>query len=237
MIHIAVCDDCQFDMDLLCSELEKYSVKKHLDFEIRQFSKPVALLYEMNDGKVADIFILDVTMPGVDGFQLADEIRKHTTTSVILFLTSHEEQAASGYKSKALRYIIKLNLFRDLEEAMDCAIEELSVLDQCTITLHHYGDYWRIPYHDIISVTRICRQLVIETVSNGELTDNRGISDFYQTLNDKRFLFIDRSCFVNIDYISKISGYNLVLKNGKSLPISRRSLQFVKQTLLDQWGL
>ena len=200
------------------------------------FLKPELLLYELEDGKMYDIFILDVSMPDKDGFQLADDIRKYSETSVIMFLTSHEEQALNGYKSKALRYIIKLNINNDFEEAMDSAVYEIAKIDESTITLHHYNDYWRIPYKDIIAVTRISRQLVISTITYGELTDNRGINDFFNTLNDNRFLFIDRSCFVNIDYISQIIGFNLKLKNGQVLPISRRSLQNVKQTIMKQWS-
>lgn len=144
--------------------------------------------------------------------------------------------ASMGYKSKALRYVIKLNLERDIEEALDSAIAEISNVNDKTITLHHYNDYWRIAYKDIICVTRISRQLVITTRLLGDITDNRGIKEFFDMLSDNRFLFVDRSCFVNIDYISQIKGYSLKLTDGQILPISRRSLQNVKQTLLEQWG-
>ena len=194
------------------------------------------LMYEVEDGKIADIFILDVEMPNMNGFDLADKIREHTETSVIIFLTSHDEMASMGYKSKALRYVIKLNLERDIEEALESAVAEISSADDKTITLHRYNDYWRIPYKDIICVSRISRQLVITTRLLGEITDNRGIKEFFDTLEDNRFLFIDRSCFVNIDYISRINGFSLKLKDGQVLPISRRSLKNVKQTLLEQWG-
>lgn len=193
-------------------------------------------MYEVEDGKIADIFILDVEMPDMDGFELADKIREYTETSVIIFLTSHDEMASMGYKSKALRYVIKLNLERDIEEALESAVAEISSADDKTITLHRYNDYWRIPYKDIICVSRIYRQLVITTRLLGEITDNRGIKEFFDTLEDNRFLFIDRSCFVNIDYISRINGFSLKLKDGQVLPISRRSLKNVKQTLLEQWG-
>lgn len=235
MINIAICDDSELDIRLLQAELDKYSSKKHIQFNINIFTNPDSLIYEIGDSKIADIFILDVSMPGKDGFQLADEIRKHTSTSVILFLTSHEDMAANGYKAKALRYIIKMNLSRDIEEAIDSAIKELRKLEESTIILHRYNDYWRIPFSEIISVTRISRKLFVTTNSYGEITDNRGIMEFFNSLDDSRFLFIDRSCFVNIDYISQISGYSLKLKNGQDLPISRRSLQKVKQTILEQW--
>ena len=236
MINVAVCDDSKYDIQTVKYEISRYTTKKRVNLNVDYFLKPELLLYELEDGKMYDIFILDVSMPDKDGFQLANDIRKYSETSVIMFLTSHEEQALNGYKSKALRYIIKLNINNDFEEAMDSAVHEIAKIDESTITLHHYNDYWRIPYKDIIAVTRISRQLVISTITYGELTDNRGINDFFNTLNDNRFLFIDRSCFVNIDYISQIIGFNLKLKNGQVLPISRRSLQNVKQTIMKQWS-
>ncbi len=237
MINVVVCDDNINDINIIKTELDKYSMTNHVDFKIGEFSNPQMLIYELEDGKIADIFILDVSMPNIDGFELADRIRKYTETSVIIFLTSLEDQAINGYKSKALRYIIKLNIQRDLKEAMNSAIEELSNIDGKTITLHRYNDYWRILYKDIMSVTRVSRQLVITTNSLGDITDNRGIKELFDLLNDNRFIFVDRSCFVNIDFITQINGYNLKLTNGQTLPISRRSLQKVKQTLVERWEL
>lgn len=236
MFNVSVCDDSQFDIEKIKNCLSEFSKKEHIDFNISEFSNPEMLMYEVEDGKIADIFILDVEMPNMNGFDLADKIREHTETSVIIFLTSHDEMASMGYKSKALRYVIKLNLERDIEEALESAVAEISSADDKTITLHRYNDYWRIPYKDIICVSRISRQLVITTRLLGKITDNRGIKEFFDTLEDNRFLFIDRSCFVNIDYISRINGFSLKLKDGQVLPISRRSLKNVKQTLLEQWG-
>lgn len=236
MFNVSICDDSKYDIDKIKNALGMFSKRKHVELSISEFSNPEMLMYEIEDGKIADIFILDVEVPNMDGFELADKIREHTETSIIIFLTSHDEMASMGYKSKALRYVIKLNLERDIEEALDSAIAEISNVNDKTITLHRYNDYWRIAYKDIICVTRISRQLVITTRLLGDITDNRGIKEFFDMLSDNRFLFVDRSCFVNIDYISQIKGYSLKLTDGQILPISRRSLQNVKQTLLEQWG-
>lgn len=237
MIRITVCDDCESDIMLVRSAIDSYSNKKRIQFSVNCFSKPDLLLFELQDGKISDIYILDVSMPVKDGFELAKNIREYSTTAIIIFLTSHDDLAVRGYESKALRYVIKLHLEPDLEEALDCAVSEMTNSDNDVITLHRYNDYWRVPYSDIICVNRISRQLVITTDSYGDITDSRGIKQFFDTLNDRRFIFIDRSCFVNIDYISQITGYSLRLKNGMVLPISRRSMQNVKQILLDQWGM
>lgn len=237
MIRINICDDSQQDIEVLKNELEKYELKKHISFDIVDFSKPELLSYELQDNRLADIYILDVSMPGINGFELADEIRKYTETAVIIFLTSMESQASMGYKSRALRYVLKLNIESELEEAVDSAVAQVKKPDEKIITIRRYNEYWRVPYRDIVCVSRLSRQLVITTVSQEELRDNRGITEFYNILDDNRFLFIDRGCFVNVDYISQLSGYDLKLKNGKILQISRRCLQGVKKFLLEYWGL
>lgn len=237
MISVAICDDDKNDVEKIKAELVSYSKKKHVNFSVSAFLKPELLEFELSEGRISDIYILDVSMPGKNGFMLADEIRKHTQTSVIMFLTSHDDLAINGYKSKALRYIIKMNLSSDIEEALDSAVKEISNTDYNALTIQKYSDIWRIPYKDIISVARISRQLLITTNSFGELYDNRGLTELYNTLNDSRFVFIDRSCFINVDYISQIVGYSLKLKNGQILSISRRAIQVVKQLMLERWGL
>ena len=237
MISVAICDDDKNDVEKIKAEIVSYSKKKGVNFSAAAFLKPELLEFELSEGRISDIYILDVSMPGKNGFMLADEIRKHTQTSVIMFLTSHDDLAINGYKSKALRYIIKMNLSSDIEEALDSAVKEISNADYNALTIQKYSDIWRIPYKDIISVARISRQLLITTNSFGELYDNRGLTELYNTLNDSRFVFIDRSCFINVDYISQIVGYSLKLKNGQILSISRRAIQVVKQLMLERWGL
>lgn len=237
MIHINICDDSQQDIDKLKAELEKYEQKRHISFEVAAFDSPEKLSYELQDNRLADIYILDVSMPRKNGFELADEIRKYTEAAVIIFLTSMENQAAMGYKSRALRYLVKVNVEKDLEEALDSAVEQLKKPDDKIITIRRYSECWRVPYRDIVCVSRLSRQLVITTDYHGELSDNRGITEFYNLLDDNRFLFIDRGCFVNVDYISQLSGHELKMKNGRVLQISRRCLQSVKKFLLEYWSL
>ena len=76
MININICDDSQQDIEVLKNELEKYGIKKHKKFDITTFIKPELLSYELQDNKLADIYILDVSMPGKNGFELAEEDMK-----------------------------------------------------------------------------------------------------------------------------------------------------------------
>ncbi len=237
MYKIVICDDSESDAKAVGTYVKDYAKKKRLDFNISEFTSPQALMCEIKENIIGDIYILDVEMPEVDGFEIADEIRTHSQNAVIIFLTSHDEFALSGYKVKALRYIIKLKLEGEIAEALDAAIAEVKNEDEKTVVLRRYNDYYKIPLGDVISVSKVSRRLIIETRLFGELSDIRGLKEFFALLNDERFLFIDKSCFINIDYVSQISGLDVILTTGKSLSVSRRSMQTVKQTLLEHWGM
>ncbi len=236
MYKIIICDDSESDTKATGEAIKDYARKNRLDFRISEFTRPEALLCEIAENTIGDIYILDIEMPDINGFEIADKIRCHSQNAVIIFLTSHDELALNGYKLRALRYILKLNFKNEITEALDAAVAEIKKSEEATVVLRRYNDYYKIPLCDVISVSRASRHLVIKTRLLGELTDTRGLKEFFTTLNDERFLFIDKSCFINIDYVSQINGLDLILTTGQKLPISRRSMQTVKQTLLEHWA-
>ncbi len=236
MIRITICDDNTHELSLIEQRVNLVMSQFHQPYMVFSFSSSVNLLYEIRDNRISDIYLVDVSMPEVNGFQLAEEIRTHIPDAIIIFITSHSEQASIGYRYKALRYVDKNRLEEDLYEAMECAVKELERQIEKNITVYRYNDVWKIPYSNIVFVSRTARQLEINTTTQGIIIDNRGIQELYDLLNDDRFLFIDRSCFVNIDYASQISGYTLKVSTGHVLPISRRSLRNVKSTIVKYWG-
>jgi len=236
MLNIVICDDSQPAIADVKNALAAYASNTHNEFNIKSFNSAKALVYELEDNIIADIYFLDVMMPDIDGFSVAAKIREKSESAVIIFLTSLEARASEGYKVKALRYLSKFHIEQDFDEAMDCALKELEKETERSIILHRYNDRWRVPFSNIISVQRVMRQLVIQTERFGELTDNRGIKELFESLNDMRFVMIDRSCFVNLEYIIGIDGNDLLLKDGRRLAVSRRALPAVKEAIAAYWG-
>ena len=79
MFNVFICDDSKLDIENIKNCLSVFSKKKHVDFNISEFSNPEMLMYEVEDGKIADIFILDVEMPDM-GLNLpikSENIQKH----------------------------------------------------------------------------------------------------------------------------------------------------------------
>ncbi|MGB9242822.1 MAG: response regulator transcription factor [Candidatus Acidiferrales bacterium] len=73
-----------------------------------------------------DLVVLDISMPGLSGIEVARELRKHGSGAKVVFLTVHEDrtileacQAAGG-----LGYVIKVLMETDLIPAMKEALAD-----------------------------------------------------------------------------------------------------------------
>lgn len=232
MIRIAVCDDNEIELN----EIRKKILKHSEDFSVAIYPSSRELWFAIQDRDLADVFILDVDMPEMDGFQLAEQITKYRPQALLIFLTAHSEFAARGYRYQALRYVHKLRMDAELYEALDAATLRLLSVQNSFLSVKHSGNYYRIPYNDILYVLRVSRLLEIHTV-NETVTDRRGIRELFELLDDCRFLFIDRSCFINTDYIRYISGTDVTLINGEQLPVSRRMLANLKSYIAKEWNV
>lgn len=232
MIRIAVCDDNQTTLNEISKKITSYSE----EFSVYTYSSSKQLLFQIEERDPADVFILDVDMPEADGFFLAEHLLKYHPSAILIFLTAHPEFATRGYHYQALRYIHKLRMDEELFEALDAAAARLRSTQKSYLSLKHHGTYHRISYDDILYVLRVSRLLEIHTVSE-TVTDGRGIKELFGLLDDHRFVFIDRSCFVNTDYIRQISGSYVTLLNQEQLPVSRRMLANLKSYIAKEWNL
>lgn len=237
MIRIALCDDNKEDMLQLHQKIIEWyrENSKNQSVSITEYSDSVYLSSVIDAGDSHDVFFLDVEMPKVDGFQLADKIRNKLPAAIIVFLTSHSELAPDGYKFRALRYVSKLVLSQKLPEALEAVQKEFSALESGYLVVPHYTDALRIPYNEILCVQHILRSSQIYTLRQGVIKDNRGLKTIYSVIGDKRFIYIDRSTFVNIDFIRELKGNEIILRTGESLAISRPMLANVKETIVRMW--
>ncbi|MCH7882943.1 response regulator [Patescibacteria group bacterium] len=102
---IFIVDDDEFLLDM-------YSVKfRENDFEVETASNSSEALDKINAGLTPDVILLDLVMPGLDGFEFMKKIKekKLIPRSLIIILTNlgEKEDVDKGMKMGANDYIIK----------------------------------------------------------------------------------------------------------------------------------
>lgn len=79
---------------------------------------------------VPDLVLLDVRMPGMDGIEAANEIRRLLPTTKVVMLTASEEEddVFEALKAGAGGYILKEGLVADLAQAVRVVAQDLGLL-------------------------------------------------------------------------------------------------------------
>jgi DNA-binding NarL/FixJ family response regulator len=92
-----------FDFDVVGA-----AANAHEALEISQRARP-------------DIVVMDISMPGRDGFQTAGDLKESGSTAPVVFLTMHESEdfVAAGFRSGGRGYVLKTRLHEDLVPALE----------------------------------------------------------------------------------------------------------------------
>lgn len=218
----------------------------------------VRLVAECHDGRQtlsalrkhrADLLLLDIQMPGMDGFQVLNELSPEEMP-VIIFTSAYDQYAIRAFEAHALDYLLKPFDGERLHHAIERARVDLNKSQDREIThrilsllsrvksemLPAYAPDDRLVIKakgrvvflnlDEIDWIEASANYVRLNVGKESHLYRETISRISDRLNPKHFVRIHRSTIVNVRKIKELipvnSGeYIVVLKNGKELSCSR----------------
>lgn len=173
-------------------------------------------------------------MSGMNGIELANEIRNKNTVSKIIFLTTSPEYAVESYEVNAFYYVLKpienVKLISLLEKACADIFEQkekyIIVKSQACLT--------KIYLHCIQYVDVMERNIFFHLKSSEIIKSPCSISQIEsELLTDKRFVKTHRSYIVNMDYIKNIAPIGITTFSNATIPIARTAYKDVKQKYID----
>ena len=106
------------DESLQLVRLENVCKKVLPDAELLSYTNPVKALQE-NDKTIFDIAFLDIEMPGINGIQLAKNLKKINPLIKIVFVTAYNEYALQAFKIHAHGYVTKPVSEAKIKEEID----------------------------------------------------------------------------------------------------------------------
>ncbi len=236
MLTIVICDNDPHDLAISAAATEAFLRQsyKTIHYNLITFSSGDELASSIKSGFIHDIYILDVDLAEQrNGLFYASLIHKTSPSALIIFISSFQKYALHGYRSGAIRYIYKPWLDKELPEALDFAIKKYIELDSKRIMIRNNLDCRNVLYSEIVYVIKDIRLIRIVLSSGEVLRSNQGIKQFFTSLNDARFLFIDKGIFVNLDYVEGAVGKEVkMIGVDHPLPLSRRCASVLKKELI-----
>lgn len=222
-MNIFLCDSCAAQAEVCENKLIQLARRHDIRLKTRVFPSGDALLFEA-EAMLAhiDLIYLDIHLSGMDGVQTASKLREMGFEGDIVFYTFDTDRAIDGYDVSALHYMIKdATNDQKYEEIFQRALRHKRRREQEMLVLTCAGESRCLPLQDILYFEVTLRIITVH--------HTKGSFEFYSTLArmeeqlyGKGFLRVHKSFLVNMRYIRTVDSYQVVLDNGKSLPVGKK---------------
>lgn len=195
----------------------------------------------------ADVVLVDIRMPEMDGIELAQHLNKLENPPVIIFTTAYDNYAIKAFELKAIDYLLKPIRLGRLFEALTRArtsipvktevLQELMPEPRKNISIQQRGKILLIPVDTILYLRAELKYVTVHTLGCDYLAEEPlgALEKEFAT----RFVRIHRNCLVAKDEIESFekiadegeeSHWAVKLKGSEErLPISRRQQSIVKE--------
>ena len=197
-------------------------------------------------GVTADVVLLDIRMPQMDGIELAQHLNKLLKPPVVIFTTAYDAYAIKAFDLHVIDYLLKPIRLGRLFEALNRAREAVPVQTEVlrdllpeprkNLSIHERGKILLIPIEQVLYLRAELKYITVRTTEREYL-----IEESLNALEKEfgaRFVRIHRNSLVAKDAIAGFekggdegeSGWLVKLKGlDELLGISRRQQHIVKE--------
>jgi Response regulator of the LytR/AlgR family len=238
MINIAVCDDTSKDIELCSKLLSDYSAEHpELDVELSTYVKSDDLLFDIESGRLFDLFILDIIMPEINGIDLGKKIHEKYPDAALVYVTTSTDYAIEAFSVYAFQYLLKPIRSENFFSMLDTFLKRNDAETGSSMAVKT-KDSTETVFFNTISHLECRGHVIFFTLTDGRLIETAHIRVPFLTyaaplLEDPRFVSTHKSYVVNLDHVSKLSASDFYMQGGEIVPISRNNYSVIKKTYLD----
>lgn len=221
-MNIAICDDNPKIIGQIETLLLSFFEHDLNQFNYEAFLSGESLVDHLTKEESSfQIYLLDVEMKSLDGFEVARFIREGDQQAIIIFITSHVEWMPEAFEVNAFHYLIKPIDELKVKQVLTKAMEQLSLrkmILQFTIQKKVYTVYLgEVEYFESMK-----RKMIIH-LKNGEEYEYYGtMKEVIDKVSTQLFTQVHHSFVVNMDYVQMKSGETIVLQSGREIAITKK---------------
>lgn len=236
-MKIVICDDNTTDLLTIETILLKYkALHPDKNFALEKYSDPAKLYQKISEKDLADIYILDMLMPGQTGIDLGHQIRKTGSKNTIIYITSSDDYALDAYGVHAIRYLLKPISEEKLFEALDHCLSYIKPEKEPLYLVKTKEGLVQTSYSQIEYIENAGRKLEVHLI-NGEILKSLFIrksfeEEIREIAETHNFQQVHKSFLVNLEYVKRLNIDSIIMRSGKQLPVSKAKTAKVKREYL-----
>ena len=194
---------------------------------------------EVIESATPDLVLLDLTMPGLGGIEVAKKLAGKPNPPAVIFVTAHESFAVEAFDLDAVDYVLKPVAAERLERAIARALAKRGQAPEAgdakwlqELWVPHRSELVRVSVSDVRRIDAE-RDYVRLYVSDKTYLLLQTIAGLEEKLDPEAFIRIHRSTILRRDHIAGLRHdglgvWSVELEDGETLRIGRTFLPDVK---------
>lgn len=227
---LAICDDNEEYAQFINGLVSQWAEQSGIEAHTALFPSAEAFLFQYEEERDFDILLLDVEMGGMDGVELAKQVRREDDTVQIVFITGYTDYIAEGYEVSALHYLTKPVNRDKLFQVLTRAVGRLA-RNEPALTLELPGETVRLPLSKIRYLDVFHNYVTVH--ADRDYSVKRSLGELEKEL-DQRFFRIGRSCILNLTFVGRVTRTEVELTDGTALPLPRGQYERLNRAIIRQ---
>ena len=232
---IAFCDDNPVFLREMEEAVAYWKTTRGLPaVSLNPYNSSEDFLYDWEEGRRPDVLFLDIEF-GTEksGLEIARIVRRTDSFIPIIFVTSHEKYAMSGYEVDAYRFVKKPIEKEKIADYLDSCHDYINMRSADRLDVRDGEMRRRLPLEQICFIQSDRHNALIRTVEGKEYTVplQKNFEDYIAPLPEKYFLRCHKSFIVNLLNIQKYSYEKICFSDDSTVPISKAYRKEVSERL------
>lgn len=233
MLKVVICDDEENILKEASYIVDKKLTEKQMSYNLQAINDARILLDELKKNTI-DVLFLDIDMPYYSGMDIASYISENNLSTILIFVTSHDELVFKTFAYKPFGFLRKTHLTEEIDELIDRLSKELEFRKQ-ELVIAKAGEIVKIPLNEISYIESDGNYLNIRT-SEEIIRHRETMTNMENELKGKDFIRCHKGYLVNVNHIEKMKMSELVVKCGNDdaiLPVGRSYEKDVKKKIME----
>lgn len=233
-MHLILCDDDNVFLDKLETRIRGLCQKHGIAVEMERYDSSKKMLEGLKDLDTVPVFLIDIDMPEVNGFEVASFLKKWNRECCIGFVSNKDELVFQAFAYHPFFFIRKTHLDEELEPQL-LELQKKMGVKVPKIELQTGRQTVEVALDTIWFVESEKNYLLFyrEKDERGDAVRARmKIAEAEKELEPHGFVRTHKGYLVNMNYVYRLRENEILLLNGKHVPVSRSYLNQIRMKIM-----